>query len=48
MAYKGASEQEALGKFVAKLGASFPGATCTPWKPDALPTEDAIRHLPSP
>ncbi len=48
MAYKGASEQEALGKFVAKLGASFPGATCTPWKPEALPTEDAIRHLPSP
>ena len=48
MAYKGASEQEALGKFVAKLAASFPGATCTPWKPDALPTEDAIRHLPSP
>ena len=48
MAYKGASEKEALDKFVAKLGASFPGASCMAWKPDALPTEDAIRHLPSP
>jgi hypothetical protein len=48
MAYKGASEEEALTKFVAKLGAAFPGATCGGWKPEALPTEDAIRHLPSP
>lgn len=48
MAYRGASEEEAISKFVAKLGAAFPGATCGGWKPDALPTEDAIRHLPSP
>jgi hypothetical protein len=48
MAYKGASEEEALAKFVAKLGESFPGAICRGWKPDALPTEDAIRHLPQP
>jgi hypothetical protein len=48
MSYTGASEEEALAKFIAKLGATFPGATCAGWKADALPTEDAIRHLPSP
>jgi len=48
MAYKGASEDEAIAKFVAKLSESFPGAVCRGWKPEALPTEDAIRHLPSP
>lgn len=48
MAYKGASEEEALAKFVAKLGEAFPGAVCRGWKPDALPTDDAIRHLPQP
>ncbi len=46
MAYRGASEDEALTKFVEKLAASFPGAACRGWRPDALPTEDAIRHLP--
>jgi len=48
MAYKGASEEEALAKFVAKLAASFPGAACRGWRPEALPTEDAIRQLPQP
>jgi hypothetical protein len=48
MSYTGASEDEALAKFIAKLGATFPGATCAGWKADALPSEDAIRHLPSP
>jgi hypothetical protein len=48
MSYTGASEEEALAKFIAKLGATFPGATCAGWKAEALPTEDAIRHLPSP
>jgi hypothetical protein len=48
MAYKGASEEEALTKFIAKLGESFPGAICRGWKPDALPTDEAIRQLPQP
>ena len=48
MVYKGASEEEAIAKFVAKLGASFPGAACRGWKPEALPTEDAVRNLPQP
>jgi hypothetical protein len=48
MAYKGASEEEALAKFVEKLAAAFPGAACRGWRPEALPTEDAIRHLPQP
>ncbi len=47
MLYKGTSEEEALTKFVAKLGASFPGASCRGWKPDALPTDDTIRRLPT-
>lgn len=48
MSYTGASEDQALAKFIAKLGATFPGATCAGWKAEALPSEDAIRHLPSP
>ena len=48
MSYTGASEEEALAKFIAKLGAAFPGAACRGWRSEALPNEDALRHLPSP
>ena len=34
LVYTGATEEDAVTRFVAKLGESLPGATCAPWKAD--------------
>lgn len=43
MAYSGQSEDEAVQKFIAKLGATFPSATCAGWNADLAVDPDAIR-----
>lgn len=44
MAYNGPSEDEAVQKFIARLGATFPSATCAGWSADLTTLDaDAIR-----
>jgi hypothetical protein len=45
MTYAGPSEEEAIARFLEKLGASFPGATCAGWNPDLGVDAEAIKRL---